>query len=377
MKRSYLLAALMTVAATGWILSGQVGGKSPAPEAEPATAPGERPVPQVRVRMLRAEERPNELRLFGRTEAERAVALRTEIQGRVAVLVAEKGKPVKKGDVILRLAMDDRKARLAEAEAVVAQYKIAYEAAEQLSEKKFRSRVKLAEAKAELETARAKLANIRLDIRRVTILAPFAGVVDDLPVEVGDYAAIGTVVANLIDLDPILVVGEVGERDVARIPVGAPARVRLTAGEEVAGTVRYVSKTGHQTTRTFRVEVAVDNPGGAIAEGLTTELRLPLGRVLAHRVSPAVLTLSDEGVVGVKAVDAGNRVRFHPVTMIADTPEGIWLAGLPAEVTLITVGQEFVRAGQRVDPVPETAAGGGGAGVRGQSGTRADKGGMS
>jgi len=375
MKRSYLVAALMAVAATGWILSGQVGGKAQAPDAKPVAAPGERPVPQVRVRALRAEDRPNELRLFGRTEAERAVALRNETHGRVAALVAEKGKPVAKGDVILRLAIDDRKARLAEAKAVVAQYKIAYDAAEQLSEKKFRSRVKVAEAKAELEAAKAKLANIRLDIERVTIRAPFAGVVDDLPVEVGDYAAIGTVVARLIDLDPILVVGEVGERDVARIPVGGPAAVRLTTGEEVVGTVRYVSKTGHQATRTFRVEVAVANPGGAIAEGLTTELRLPLGRVLAHRVSPAVLTLSDEGVVGVKVVDAGNRVRFHPVSLIADTPEGIWLAGLPADVTLITVGQEFVRAGQRVVPVPETGVGG--AGARGQSGTPAGKGGMS
>lgn len=356
MKRSYVIAGLMALAATGWIVSGQVGGRPPAvPKAKPAVA-AEQPLPRVRVRTLRAEERANELVLFGHTEAERKVDLRAETVGRVEELATTKGRPVAEGDLVVRLAMDDRRARLAEADALVGQYRIAYEAAKQLSEKAFRSRVKLAEAKAQLEMALAKRADIRLDIQRTAIGAPFAGVVDALPVEIGDYAAVGTVVATVVDLDPILVVADVGERDVARIAVGAAATAHLTTGEVLRGRVRYVAKTGQPATRTFRVEVAVDNPDGHIAEALTAELRLPLGRVLAHRVSPAVLTLSDEGVVGVKAVGAGDRVAFFPVTMIADTPDGIWLGGLPDTVRVITVGQEFVRVGQRVQPVPEDAA---------------------
>lgn len=354
MKRSYVIAGLMTLAAAGWIVSGQVGERPKAPRATPVVA-AEQPVPRVRVRTLRAEERANELVLFGHTEAERKVDLRAETAGRVEALAATKGRPVADGDVVVRLAMDDRKARLAEADALVNQYRIAYEAARQLSEKAFRSRVKLAEAKAQLEMALAKRADIRLDIQRTAIRAPFAGIVDMLPVEVGDYAAVGTVVGTVVDLDPVLVVAEVGEREVGRIAVGAPATARLSTGRELAGKVRYVAKTGQPATRTFRVEVAVANPDGRIGEALTAELHLPLGRVLAHRVSPAVLTLSDEGVVGVKTVGAGDRVEFFPVTMVADGPDGIWLGGLPETVQVITVGQEFVRVGQRVQPVPEDA----------------------
>ena len=355
MKRSYVIAAGIAMAVTGWILSGQVGGRqapdtAPAAAAEPAAK-----LPQVRVRRLVAEERIGELVLFGRTEADRMVRVKAETAATVAKLAVTKGGRVAKGDVIARLAMDDRRARLAEAEATVDQYRIAHEAALDLSKKAFRSRVSLAQAKAELEAAKAALERIRLDIEHTVIRAPFDGVVDDLPVEVGDYVKVAETVATLIDLDPIVVVGEVGERDVARIKSGAVAHVRLATGERLAGAVSYVSKMGSTATRTFRVEVAIDNPAGAVAEGVTAELRLPTERVRAHRLSPSVLTLSDEGVVGVKSVGADGTVAFHLVHMIADTPDGIWLGGLPDEVTVITVGQEYVRAGQRVRPVPEEA----------------------
>jgi multidrug efflux system membrane fusion protein len=162
-----------------------------------------------------------------------------------------------------------------------------------------------------------------------------------------------SIVAEVVDLDPIVVVGEVTEKDGGRIRVGDEAEVRLVTGERTRGTVRYVARTANPTTRTFRVEIEVANPDTAIGEGITAEVRLQLGEILAHRVTPAILTLDDAGVVGVKVVEDGDRVAFRRVDIVGDTPEGIWLAGLPERVTLITVGQEFVRDGQRVRPVAE------------------------
>ncbi|MCH8188922.1 MAG: hypothetical protein IIB66_09540, partial [Proteobacteria bacterium] len=69
---------------------------------------------------------------------------------------------------------------------------------------------------------------------------------------------------------------------------------------------------------------------------------------LAHLLSPAALTLNDEGVLGVRIVVPGNTVRFVPVKIIDDTADGIWLSGLPSVADLITVGHEFVRDGDRV-----------------------------
>ena len=358
MKRSYLIAAGVAAAVAGWILSGQMNGANQPPEPDPqpvqsATVAEEMELAAVRVRRLVAAERVNELVLFGRTEAVRTVDVKAETSGRVVSIAVKKGQQVPRGAVLARIAMDDRKAGLTEAEALVEQQRIAYEAAQALSQKAFRSKVKLAENLAQLEAAKAALEHIRLDIAHTTIHAPFAGIVEGLPVEVGDYLGVGSVVAGIVDLDPVLIVAEVSERDVAMVAVGAAARARLVGGREVEGSVRYVSRMGASATRTFRVEVAVDNPDGALSEGLTAELRLPLGMVKAHRVSPAVLTLSDAGVIGVKTVGAGDIVEFHRVELIADTPEGMWLGGLPESLTLITVGQEFVRAGQRVKPVQD------------------------
>ena len=75
--------------------------------------------------------------------------------------------------------------------------------------------------------------------------------------------------------------------------------------------------------------------------------------VIAHRVSPAILTLTDDGMIGVKTLGPDNRVRFHPIQIIGDGADGVWLSGLPNRITLITVGQEFVAEGQTVRPIDE------------------------
>ena len=79
---------------------------------------------------------------------------------------------------------------------------------------------------------------------------------------------------------------------------------------------------------------------------------------MAHFVTPALLSLADDGSIGLKTVDERNRVRFRPVEIIEDTPDGIWLGGLPREIRIITVGQEFVVAGQEVRTIAPDERGG-------------------
>ena len=350
MKRSFLVAATLALGVAGWIMSGQFGGSEVRPSQQVVKANPTASLLEVQVRTVVARECTKEIVLFATTAADRAVQVRAETAGRVTTLGAAKGDRVKRGDVIVRFAMEDREARLIEAEANLAHYTLAYDAARKLSEKEFRSRVQLAETRSRLESANAALAAIRNDIEHTVIRAPFNGILEDLPVEIGDYLGIGESVARIVDLDPVLIVAEVSEREVGLVKKGLPARARLVTGQVLAGTVRFVSRVGTAPTRTFRVEVAADNPALAIGEGLTAELWLTTGSVRAHRVSPAVLTLSKDGVLGIKIVGPADRIVFHPVDIVADTPDGVWLAGLPERVDVVTVGHEFVRAGQIVKP---------------------------
>ncbi len=345
-KFSHYFAVAIAVGAFLWVASGMVAKEQPA-SVEIEKTVDEIVLPLVRVRTSIAQTRVREISLFGRTEAVNQADIAAETSGRIVKKSVEKGIFVKKGDIILTINIDDRRAKLEEAEADIDYQEIAYNAAKKLSTKQFQSRVKLAESLAKLEKAKANLKMIKIEISRTIIRAPISGFVNELGLSVGDYVKSGDVVASVVNLNPIRVVGQVSEKNVSRIHQGEVAHARLPNGQEVAGTIRFVSRIGSNTTRTFRVDVWVDNDDGLISEGLTADMRLPTEQGIAHLVSPAVLTLNEEGAVGVKTVDDG-RVRFTPVKIISDSTQGVWLGGLPNRISLITVGQEFVRAGQQV-----------------------------
>ena len=356
-RNPQVLAILLALGIGFWVASGVVTGKALRSKApEPDAKPAGQVMNLVRVRPITVEAHEGEVVMYGRTEAVTSAELAAETNGQAIRRHVARGTWVKKGVALFQLAMDDRNSRLEEAEALVNYQTIAFNAAKRLSQKQFQSKVKLAEARASLAKAEAALASIRLDIRRTTVRAPIDGYVETQTVDVGNYVKAGDVVATLVSLNPMRIVAQVTERNVTRLRKGGAAFAVLPNGRTLAGDVRYISKVGRLETRTFRVEVWIDNADGTVLEGLTAELKIPTGSEPAHLVSPAVLTLNDKGVMGVKAVSAAGRVVFHPVRILADTPEGIWLGGLPKKLNLITVGQEFVRAGQMVRTKDDTAA---------------------
>lgn len=354
MKRSHLIAGIIAAAVCAWLITGLFVGD----DGEPVTSPAaemEAVAPSVQVADLVASVHQRRLALFGRTEAQRKVQVRAETSGQVVEKVAEKGQAVKAGDVLIRLGMEDRAARLREAEASIEQWQAKARASASLARSGFAAALQSAEDQAALEAARARLEAIKLEIARTEIRAPFEGIVDDITVERGDYVDTYDAVALVVDLDPIKVIAQVSEQHAGGVRVGDAAAARLITGTEARGTISYVARTGDPATRTFRIEISVENPDLSIAEGLTAEVALPVGQALAHRISPSILTLDDTGAVGVKLVDAEDRVVFAPIAIIDDTPDGMWIAGLPERSRVITVGQEFVREGQQVRAVSATA----------------------
>ena len=362
MGKSILLAVVIAIAASAWIISGQFADDRRTAEAETAAArhgvtPATPAIVSVRVRRIAPSDLVREIVVNGRTEASRTVDLRAEIAGRIVEIAAAEGARLARGAVVARLATDDRGARLAEAQALLKQRQVEFEAARRLSKKGFRSSTKLAQARAYLDAAKALLETTRIALSRTVIRAPFDAVLEHRELERGAYAKAGDTVARLVDLDPVLVVGHVSERQIGGVRKGMKGRAILVGGEVVEGRVRYIAAVADPATRTFRVELEIANPDGAVRIGVTSELRLPLPPVRAHKVSPAVLTLGADGSIGVKVVGDDNRVRFARVSILAEVIDGVWLGGLPDQVTLITVGHEYVAAGQRVEPVFAAAEG--------------------
>ncbi len=356
MRRSVLYAALIALAAVAWVASGNLpewmasasNEARRGAEATPATEKADRPLPAVRVMRSTARERRREVLVYGHTEAIRKVDIKAETPGRVVALPAPKGARVKKGQIIARLAIDEREAMLREAEALVRQREIEYSAAKRLRAKGFRAETTFAATRASLDAARAQVTRIKIDIAKTRVRAPFDGVIEAQPAELGAYLKVGEVVAHLIDQDPYLVIGYLSENDIAGLAPGATASAVLVTGERLEGRIRFIAAVADPATRTFRIELEVANPEGRLRDGITAELKLPLGVLRAHRLSPALLVLNDEGSIGVRAIGEDDRVVFHAVSVLGDDAEGVWVAGLPESVDIIAVGQGYVRAGQVV-----------------------------
>lgn len=358
-KHSYLAAMAVALVFVLWMLSGLLGGseeQGPAPSLaedrrQQQDATEAAPV-AVRVRSQQAEMQQRRLTVRGWTEAHRQVTVRAETGGLITELPVERGSEVEPGTVLCRIDPGSRPQRVAESEAAVALAELEFRGAQELQERGLQAATQIAAAEAEVARMRAQQRQHALDLERTRIRSPFAGTVERRPVELGDLLQTGGTCAEILDLDPLLLVGQVAEQDIGNLNEGASAQGQLLTGEQVEGHIRFIGRAADPDTRSFRVEVAVDNPDGKLRDGITTDILLPVARQPAHLIPSAILALDDAGDIGVRILDDDDRVRFEHVRIIGDDPEGLWVTGLPDQIRLIVVGQELVIPGQKVTPRP-------------------------
>jgi multidrug efflux pump subunit AcrA (membrane-fusion protein) len=238
------------------------------------------------------------LKSSGFTEADKFVQVRAEVSGRLIARPAQQGDYVEEGDLICQLYIAGREAY-------------------------------------------------------PKIVAPFSGYLETLRVEEGDFLNTGAVCAALIDPDPMLIVADIAEKDIAQVELGSEASAKLISGRYISGEVTFIASSADKNTRTFRVEISVDNKDRTIRDGVSAEIYIKGKQEAAHKISPAILSLNDQGKLGVRTVTTDNRVEFKEINILEDTNSGMWVSGLGEEARIITLGQEYVFQGQTVN-VKET-----------------------
>ena len=356
MKASRVTAVGLVAAAALWIGSGHLLPRDSA-EGQAAIRPAEqKALPPFKVSVATARVMPHSptLTLSGRTEADHRVTLSARTGGVLTQLLVQRGQHVKRGEVVAVLSDEAREAQVAQAMALVEQRKIELDAKRPLMEQGTLPKLDLGNLESQYKGAQAALATAKAERDRGIVRAPWDGVVTDLPAEVGGaaFSFTGTPIATLVALDPMLAVVEVSERKLAGIKVGEQAEVRLITGQTVPGRVRYVAKSASPTTRTYRVEVEMANADGKIPDGITSEVVLSLAPLPAAKVARSALTISSTGDVGLRVVEAGDKVAFVPVHITDDGQETMWVSGLSDGARVIVRGQDFVREGQVVAATP-------------------------
>ncbi|MFK7835258.1 MAG: efflux RND transporter periplasmic adaptor subunit [Sulfitobacter sp.] len=367
------------------------------PQSDAAAAPATDLV-RVEVRKLKAQQVDSAVVLRGETEAARQVDVRSETSAVVVSAPLRKGAQIEQGQAMCvldpgtrgaavaeararlseaRSRVPEAQARVSEAQARLEEAKISQNAASRLIEDGFASQTRLASADAAtatamagvssaqsgleaaqsgIEAATAAVASAEKEIERLTISAPFSGLLESDTAELGSLLQPGALCATIIQLDPIKLVGFVPETEVNRVTLGAKAGARLAAGgEQVVGEVTFLSRSADPQTRTFRVEIEVPNADLKIRDGQTAEIAIASAGVTAHLIPQSSMTLNDEGTLGVRLVDDAAIVSFAPVNVMRDTAKGIWVTGLPKVANVIVLGQEYVTAGVTVAPTWQEA----------------------
>ncbi|GAC35255.1 efflux RND transporter periplasmic adaptor subunit [Paraglaciecola polaris] len=347
----YWIALVILIVLSLWVASGMLFAEADNnAQARKEAKHRDAGLVSVRVERVNAQAITREINLYGRTEPNRAVTLRSEVSGLVEKIYVEEGQSVKQGEPLIDIETSDLRNRLTSAQSTLIQRQIELEGAKSLGQQGYQSKATLAQAQANLETAVSQVSTLQLAVEKSTLRAPFDSIVNERHVELGDLLKDGDKVAMLVDLDPLIIRADVTESDVQALTLGQPASGRMISGNTLQGKIRYVSSVSDMGTNTFKVEVAIDNPGNGYLAGMSTELSVPLKTTMAVRITPSVMALDEDGNLGVKTV-VNEHVKFIPIDIVKSDSQGVWLGGMGDITDVITLGHGFVRDGDKVNAI--------------------------
>ena len=413
MKKSILIATFILLLVVGWIGSGQFSNSVVAQNEETQEVSktetsysessenneSEEFTFSVETKIFTSSLIDQSIELQGQTIHNKKIDVKSETSGKINSIEFSRGDNVSENSEMITISLEDRKEKLLSAEKDLERlskeiilneknrdnllrqnierielYEIEYASAKQLIDKGLSSKSKLslasfnlANAKADREDIKIKfestlasleaqitnvksvLKNIKLDINKTSIKAPFDGIISEKMVEETEFISVGTPLFSIIDLDPIKIEGYLSEFDVNKVSVGTKAFIEDSNGIKKSGIISFISPSAETSTRTFEITIEADNKDLSYKSGITTKIVIKGSELKAHKIPPSILTLLDDGTVGVKAVDNENMVTFYPTKTIKDTIDGMWVSGLPEKVNLIVSGQEYISLGDTVN----------------------------
>jgi multidrug efflux system membrane fusion protein len=410
MKKSIILAFLILAVTVGWLASGQIGNVNANDDNDKQLKVDkiqeideniQEDINTIKVETKKfiAEQIDQSITLQGQTIYNKKIDVKSEITGNITSINFSRGDRVNKNDKLLNISIENRKEILASISKdidrlnkeliineknrdnllsknseLIKLYDIEYMSAKQLIDKGLSSKSKLSLASFNLANAKSdqidinlkyesqlsnlesqiasyksQLKQINLDIESTTINAPFDGIITSKNIEISDYVNPGGILLTIVNLNPIKVQGYLSEFDVNKVNLNTKAFIENSNGIKKIGEITFISPSAETSTRTFEIEIEADNNDLSFKSGITASISIEGSELLAHKIPPSILTLQDDGTIGVKGLDNNNKVVFYPIQTVKDTVDGMWVSGLPKESNLIISGQEYVTIDQLIE----------------------------
>ena len=346
MNNNIRFALMFSLAIVVWFGSGFIKKSD---SAEPAITVAEN---YTKVQVVSSSQRlfSRTLTMRASTEPNRAVHVLAQVSGKISAILAEQGSSVTQGQGICEIDAEDRHLRLKQAEAALENATIAYRGALKLKSVGYQSELAISQANAALAKAKTNHKRAQIDTENLRVKAPFGGIVESRPVEIGDFITPGQKCATVVELSPLKVEALASESEIGSLALNASAEV-VIAGKTYSGArVSFLGRQANSTTKAYRVEALMDNPDQRLRAGVSAQLNVRLAAVQAHLIPASSILLGDRGNSIVRVLLADQTIASVQIAVVGETREGIWVTGLSKEVVLVTVGQNYIIDGERVDP---------------------------
>jgi membrane fusion protein (multidrug efflux system) len=332
------------------------------------------PQPAISVSAAVSEERPWQSRLpaIGTLKAFQGVDLTSEVQGTVKEVLFQSGEKVTVGQPLLQLDSEVERAILATAEAVRALARVEYERGKKIAGKQAISKSEFDRLNAELLKAEASVSQLKAELDKKRILAPFAGTIGIRQVDTGAYLSPGTHFATLQDLSRLYVDFFLPEQDYPQLAIGQRVRLSVAAypGEVFTGEISALNPKVEENTRNVQIRATLPNPDNKLLPGMFANLEVLLPGEKPQVVVPeTAITYTLYGnsvyVIGEKKDDKGavekddkGRAQLVVERRFVETGERrdgvvLVLKGLKAGERVVTAGQLKLDNGAHVTVVDD------------------------
>jgi membrane fusion protein (multidrug efflux system) len=331
---------------------GQPKGEGGGGGGEGGQQGGSPPPMPVEVVVARSDTVVDAIIATGQIEAVQSIELRPEVEGRIAAILVREGTAVAAGTPLFKVDDAELRAEVARAEAERDLARQSLARTRELLEQKASSQSELERAEATARSTEAQHALLKVRLDRTTVRAPFAGVVGQRFVSLGDYVTSDTRLASVQTVSPQRAVFQVPERYADRLEVGQQVTFRVAAipGKEFTARVDFVDPTVQLPGRTITVKAEVPNRGRELQAGMFIEARL------ATAVRPSAVIIAEDAVLPLQGatfvwVAADGKAVRRQVELGVRTPGFVEArTGVEAGEQVVVAGQERLSEGAPVAP---------------------------
>ncbi|MDV7186191.1 efflux RND transporter periplasmic adaptor subunit [Lutibacter sp. TH_r2] len=291
----------------------------------------------------------------GNVKTKQNVVILSEYNGTLSKIYVKEGQSVSKGQILAKIDDGGLSQQVAQLQAQADLAETTFQRQKKLWEQKIGSEIQFLQAKTSATSAQNALNQLKSQLAKTTVRAPFSGTIDNIITDQGSVVQGGTALFRIVNLNSMYVEAEVPEKYITSVKKGTNAEVHLPMlNETIKSNVRQVSNFINPNNRSFTIEVSIPNKNGNIKPNLTSKVSInDYNNANAILVPQSVISENAEGEEYVyAAIEEDGKTRARRVIIETEKSQNGFIEitkGLSVGTHLIVEGARSVKDGQLIN----------------------------